>query len=638
MAAVICGLSVAACADEKSGTGNTVEWSTTSESAAAPEVPEPGNDGDQAGQNTLTGGELSHTGNTSAALSNTGVSQELGAGTTYALTTNECEELALELNSESNYGFLLSVYEQPADIDAAQVFYIGAGIGEYVNSEEEKFAYKSAIESAIDSGEEEDDAYAASESESAREAGADGSEDENADSEGESVPEDIVPSDTEGLVLEDGDALIRVSREAAESYILAKTGVSYAELESKPQWVYLGEYDAYYIVLSEEETNLSTIQVVDATVRDGVITAHYQSKELEMPMDAYHVPVYEVNVKVTADGYQFIANRLWVQNNIMAKFTYEMTLQPVGDAVVCAYEPDQFLTSEADVTFAVLQNGKVQQVLPGVAIDNIRSGYTFQSLNLMGADDYDGDGYSDLFAVCSYSGTAGSDSGTIREDGKEFRYYRGQENGVFVYDASLSAEVSSAVSELSYSNITSYLYEGVEDSTMAATYNSWEEAYAAHIESLDESKYDGFSLIYLDDDRVPELIEMGTTQMQGALVITYHNGKLVESRIGRTFSYLERLNLLCSTSGVPGLYVDTVYNLTGGSLERIQSGTYGYLDATETEHQRVGDLEYSYEWQGAEVTREGYDSAISFIYDARSASAVNPDSLMSAEEILKKLQ
>ncbi len=584
-----------------------------------------------------TSGENGEAGNTSAAAFSTeaGVGETASGGATHTFSKSECEELARTLNDESHYGFLHSVYEQPENIDASEVLYIGAGLGEYVRDDEEKAAYRLAVASDDEKNNDAKSGTKDSVKGSAK-SGNSGSG-ASADSE-EEVREDVIPENTDGLQLEDGDVLIRVPREKLEAFAIEKTGVEYKNLSNKPEWVYLGAYDAYYLVLSEEETNLSTIKVDDAVQKDGVITVHYEAKELELPTDAYHVPVYEANLKVTENGYQFLANRLWVQKDILAKCAYNVAMEPQGDVILCAYEPDTDLAPGADVTFAILKDGAVKDVLPGVAVDNIREGYRFKALEYVGAEDFDGDGYTDVFAVCRYSGSADKDEGSIREDGRELRYYKGQENGEFVYDAMLSADVNVNVKEFNYSNVVAYLRTGEEDSAMTATYDSWREALKARVASRDESQYEGFVLIYLDDDRIPELVEVGKTEVQGTTVVSYNGGKLVESRIGRSFSYLPRLNLLCSTSGVPGMNVDSVYNMAGGSLELVQSGTYGYLDASAYEHERVGNLEYTYEWQGADVSKEGYEAALSFIYDSRSAVTVDPDSLMSAEEVLKSLE
>ena len=57
------------------------------------------------------------------------------------LTEAECGELLTFINDIGNYGFLLSVYEKPQDLDAEQVFFVGAGLELRIPSDEEREAY-----------------------------------------------------------------------------------------------------------------------------------------------------------------------------------------------------------------------------------------------------------------------------------------------------------------------------------------------------------------------------------------------------------------------------------------------------------------------------------------------------------------
>ena len=57
------------------------------------------------------------------------------------LTSEELRKFTQWINQVNNYGFLLSEYTQPQDVDLSQVFYIGAGIENTSLSEEEEAAY-----------------------------------------------------------------------------------------------------------------------------------------------------------------------------------------------------------------------------------------------------------------------------------------------------------------------------------------------------------------------------------------------------------------------------------------------------------------------------------------------------------------
>ena len=55
-------------------------------------------------------------------------------GTVSKMDSGKLAELEAYLNEESSYGFLLSSYEQPQEIDLNQVFYAGAGFEQKTRS------------------------------------------------------------------------------------------------------------------------------------------------------------------------------------------------------------------------------------------------------------------------------------------------------------------------------------------------------------------------------------------------------------------------------------------------------------------------------------------------------------------------
>ena len=109
------------------------------------------------------------------------------------LSESECLELEKFINDTGNYGFLLSVYEKPQDLDAEQVFFEGAGLELRVPAEEEREAYL------------------------------------------EETGEEMAVN------------LFRLGATQVNDYLQYRAGVSMDELSRRPDWVYLEEYDAYYL-------------------------------------------------------------------------------------------------------------------------------------------------------------------------------------------------------------------------------------------------------------------------------------------------------------------------------------------------------------------------------------------------------
>ena len=138
------------------------------------------------------------------------------------LTSQELSELDTLFNSESYYGFLLTEYQDPRDIDWSQVFYLGAGLSYSGSYEEAEMEYLKQV-------------------------GA-----------------------TELL----GDLTV-VSEKDVESYVRATTGYDYKEMRHPlSRWTYLPGCRAY--AFDHGDTNyISEVSTFRGSVRDNVYTVHY---------------------------------------------------------------------------------------------------------------------------------------------------------------------------------------------------------------------------------------------------------------------------------------------------------------------------------------------------------------------------
>ena len=242
------------------------------------------------------------------------------------LSEEECAELESFLNDTGCYGFLLSVYERPQDLDAEQVFFVGAGLETERVTDEEREAYleRTGREEAVN--------------------------------------------------------LFKLSAPQVSDYLLYRAGISYQELSDKPDWVYLEDYDAYYQCHGDEETNLSSFEVTDGAVQGDYYRVHYRLKRNAADADGWHIPCYEVILKKNGDSYRFCANRLWMEKDLLARTFLRTDLHPGGYAAVCAYSPEKNVSENADVTFAIVQNGDVKYLLPGMESTNIRRNLIFNNV------------------------------------------------------------------------------------------------------------------------------------------------------------------------------------------------------------------------------------------------------------------
>ncbi len=149
----------------------------------------------------------------------------------------------------------------------------------------------------------------------------------------------------------------------------------------------------------------------------------------------------------------------------------------------------------------------------------------------------------------------------------------------------------------------------------------WQEAYLSYLRQDSHTEdYIGYQLIYLDDDEIPELVEIGFCEEKGARIVNYSEGKACVTQLtGREFTYIEKENLLCDT----GMYYyryDRVYRIVDGELTVTQQGYYGC------------------EWNGEKVDQEEYADKLEQAYDfAKARPGYATGKYLSAGKMIKLL-
>lgn len=566
-----------------------------------------------------------------------------------AMSAENLNALQNDLNEKSNYGFLLSTYETPADINLSQVFYCGAGFKqEELEKKERKLLF------------------------------------DRIDEKNTSTP------------------VFKVTDEQIDDLLARKAGITYEEssrkLDGEESWAHIGRYGAWYSV--HRDSNQKYIQCSDAWTGGDICVVHYVLTD-DFPADitpaqekgsseektetagtasssatadeegtsaaegdtsgkaagqetasadkkaagqetaaaeqksAGYKPVYEAILRKKGDGWQFCSNILWVQKGLIEAQSYRAELDPVGEIFFAPVYPDTGTDPMADVSFALIRDKGLAAVLDGMEKDNIRTDRIFKNVDSVDFTDYNNDGCTDILTVCTYTkvGKDGKKSGELTEA----RVYTGQLEGTPFLDEKKTKAVNRDVETINISNITSYLTGKTDGKDKK--YSSWKEAYADHIRNLDEKEYDGFALIYLNDDRVPELVQVGATSAKGATVVIYRSGILNETWLNRRdFRYLEYENLLLSASGVENLHFDTIYSISGGKLSVSVQGYYGNDSFAQVQYDDRGRESYDYTWDGGRVSRSGYLDGISFVFDMSRAKSSEEEQLLSAEEILEKLK
>lgn len=594
-------------------------------------------------------------------------------GTVSKMDSGKLAELEAYLNEESSYGFLLSSYEQPQEIDLNQVFYAGAGFEQKGITEKER---KLLLERMP-------------------------------------VKEITMPVN-------------KVREEDVEALLKQKTGLSHEEflhpLGDLEEWAHIGRYNSWYTL--NAETNRKQILCTDAWEQGDQVIVHYQlgkpvihplpedpeepsgteksgraekttgtEKTAETAADAnmaaeiagtaqttadadtaaeiadtaetaaeadtaaetagtadtiaeadideekttaFYRPFYEARLKKTTDGWQFCSNILWVQKDLIEAQSYLAELDDEGEVLFAPFFPDTAVSGNADVSFGLVRRHALLALLDPMEEGNIRTDLAFEGVDAVDFTDYNADGCQDILTVCRYTRT-GSDS--RRTNGiREARVYTGQKEGFPVLNLKKTEEVNKNVHTLDITDITQYLTGESDGSTKK--YNSWKEAFADRIRHTDKNEYDGFALIYLNDDRVPELVQAGATSAKGATVVVYKNGSLQETWLNRrSFRYLEYENLLYSASGMENLHFDSFYSITGGQLGLSVQGYYGNKEFARVRYDEKGKEIYNYFWDGGEVSRSGYSDGIMFVFDlSRAKTCGEGENILTAEEMLEKLK
>lgn len=169
----------------------------------------------------------------------------------------------------------------------------------------------------------------------------------------------------------------------------------------------------------------------------------------------------------------------------------------------------------------------------------------------------------------------------------------------------------------------------------------WKQAYIDYLQNDSESEYmDGYNLIYLDDDDIPELVEVGNCAAAGCRIINYSNGTVHVTWLSRLyFTYIERKNLLCNSEGNMDCYYDVVFSIINGELEVVAQGSYGAEDNTNVQYDAAGNPIYYYEWNGVRMTEKEYERELSKVYDVnKSVSGFQYDHLYTVEELIETIE
>lgn len=168
----------------------------------------------------------------------------------------------------------------------------------------------------------------------------------------------------------------------------------------------------------------------------------------------------------------------------------------------------------------------------------------------------------------------------------------------------------------------------------------WRKVMADYLQNVSvHDENDGYQLIYLDDDDIPELVEIGNCAAAGCRIVSFPDGAPHLTQLRRlNFTYIERSGLLRNTDGNMGYYSDDVYKLQDGVMELISEGTIEETSSIDSEGNAA--YEYLFTLNGESVaSEEEYRAATAEIYDDSSAKTclLWPAVPYSAQELVDRI-
>ncbi len=150
--------------------------------------------------------------------------------------------------------------------------------------------------------------------------------------------------------------------------------------------------------------------------------------------------------------------------------------------------------------------------------------------------------------------------------------------------------------------------------------NTYKDAYLSYLDSLgDAADTCTYSLIYVDEDDIPELVIDTGYEAGGCQILTFHDGILDEWQSNRlNVTYIEKGNLICNSDGNMGYYHDYVYTIQDGKWRYVDGGVWG--DPSDgPQFDENGDYIFVYQWGEEEVSEEEYGTRLNEVYPSKQA-------------------
>ncbi len=305
--------------------------------------------------------------------------------------------------------------------------------------------------------------------------------------------------------------LTAIEADDLKEYMETHAGVDYEDVKDSFIWTYVEKYDSYYF--EHGDTNHMPY-TCESGVKTGDLYVLEFTNDYSVNNDYFYYPDAELTLRKTDDGYQVISN----------VFLYEINNDPEQ---TFDFEPSwsddnyKFITYQGDdstgeyASMIVTQNGKyMSSLITNITIDDVNVYLT--TIRSVGLFDFNADGITDIVVIAN--GDDGQEHMVLYEANWDSDY-----NRAYFYSLdSASSWLQGFVSgELNMPNVKAYL---LGDNT-TGEYSTWKEAYAQLIRIDNCNYYPNYSLIYFNDDDIPELVSCVSDYFVS--IYTYKNGHVV---------------------------------------------------------------------------------------------------------------
>lgn len=358
------------------------------------------------------------------------------------LTADELDEFTDLFDTYEYNGFLVTPYSSASEISWDDVLYNGAGISKEEISKSEENAYLAAVN--------ETELYT-----------------------------DLTAIDSTSL----------------NEYMESHAGVSLDDVKDSFDWTYIEKTDSYYF--QHGDTNYEPFTCVSGYRLDDTYVATFESDWSEDDYYASH-PARELTFQKTDDGYLIVSNiYLWEEGNDPDQ-TFDIDLSWVDGT--CRFVTYQGSTINGTTARMVItcDSKQVDWLTSSIYPTYEDESLDIITINAVGVFDFNADGLTDIVIVADCSDGL---QHMVLYEAQPGSYF---DNGCYLAmlsDTSLWLE-GFVSGELNIPNIKAYL---LGDNT-SGYYDNWKDAYGQLIK-IDNVEYNSmFSLAYIDNDEIPELV------------------------------------------------------------------------------------------------------------------------------------